>query len=130
MPSVLSVLLILTVCLAVVAKLHNFDKQALLRNDVTNTGTLAEGEASLQYFTVSLLSFIRVSVFSEAVPNNDPLLQLQLQSAGSLRAAFRNLTESRQSSRRTSKGKPEDILSVKNALISLKLLFRAVLVLL
>ncbi len=33
-------------------------------------------------------------LFSGAVPNNDPLLQLQLQSAGSLHVAFRNLRES------------------------------------
>ncbi len=32
--------------------------------------------------------------FTEAVPNNNPLLLLQLQSAGSLHAAFRNLWES------------------------------------
>ncbi len=32
-------------------------------------------------------------LFSGAVTNNDPLLQLQLQSAGSLHVAFRNLRE-------------------------------------
>ncbi len=33
-------------------------------------------------------------LFSEAVTNNNPLLQLQLRSAGSLHVAFRNLRES------------------------------------
>ncbi len=32
-------------------------------------------------------------LFTEAVPSNDPLLQLLLQSAGSLHASFRNLHE-------------------------------------
>ncbi len=64
-------------------------------------------------------------LFSRAVPNNDPLLQLQLQSAGSLHVAFRNLRKSelKQSSRRTSEGKPEDIFSVKYDPVLPKLLF-------
>ncbi len=32
-------------------------------------------------------------LFSEFVPNNDPLLQLQLRSAGSIHVAFRDLRE-------------------------------------
>ncbi len=51
-------------------------------------------KCSLVFPLMSYNSVGLLPVFSEAVPNNDPLLQLQLQSAGSLHVAFRNLRES------------------------------------
>ncbi len=62
-----------------------------------------------------LLCLPEVFYLVKLSPNNYPLLQLQLQlqSAGSLHVAFRNITELRQSSRRTSERKPEDIFSIK-----------------
>ncbi len=41
-----------------------------------------------------LLCLSAVCYFSRAVPKSDPLLQLQLRSAGSLHVAFKNLHES------------------------------------
>ncbi len=58
---------------------------------------------------LSVCSFL----FSEAVPNNYLLLQLQLQSAGSLHVAFRNLRKSQSWGQRTLDGKPENMSSVK-----------------
>ncbi len=43
---------------------------------------------------LQLLCLSAAFYFSGAVTNNDPLLQLQLQPAGSLHVAFRNLRES------------------------------------
>ncbi len=89
------------------ATLVNWPRPTALKNETTRCTLICRPAILVKLARISLrkypLTFLGCSktalsvcslLFSEAVPNNNLLLQLQLRSAGSLHVAFRNLRDS------------------------------------